>query len=86
MGYCVNPDYYGNGYATWGVSEFLKIYWNMEGVIPFSSFCSYPAPLFSSTVQIVCLEIGNISLSMTNLAPLKKEKRHNNVLTQSSPQ
>lgn len=30
MGYCVNPDYYGNGYATWGVSEFLKIYWNME--------------------------------------------------------
>ncbi|TEY84243.1 hypothetical protein BOTCAL_0018g00200 [Botryotinia calthae] len=21
MGYCVNPDYYGNGYATWGVAE-----------------------------------------------------------------
>ncbi|TGO90615.1 hypothetical protein BPOR_0057g00120 [Botrytis porri] len=30
MGYCVNPDYYGNGYATWGVTEFLKIYWGME--------------------------------------------------------
>ncbi|KAF7952416.1 uncharacterized protein EAE97_001913 [Botrytis byssoidea] len=30
MGYCVNPDYYDNGYATWGVTEFLKIYWGME--------------------------------------------------------
>ncbi|KAF5873118.1 putative gnat family protein [Botrytis fragariae] len=30
MGYCVNPDYYGNGYATWGVTEFLKVYWGME--------------------------------------------------------
>lgn len=30
LGYMVNPNYWGNGYATWGLTEFLRTFWGME--------------------------------------------------------
>ncbi|CAD6444663.1 91207d38-a386-4709-ad1e-598eb93c817a-CDS [Sclerotinia trifoliorum] len=30
LGYIVNPNYWSNGYATWGLTEFLRIFWRME--------------------------------------------------------
>ncbi|ESZ98452.1 putative Stabilin-2 [Sclerotinia borealis F-4128] len=30
VGYCINPEYWGSGYATWGLTEFLRVYWGLD--------------------------------------------------------